>query len=275
MCRSMFLNKLCRSSPGEWSLCSFPAPSGGLPSCSTSHTWTSENFIEITQLASVQLVTSVSLLAREQAITISAPNSQSRGLLNECASMVKSAALRAFGGEVVQQDVSANAALLSAERDNSGSKFQPKPVARRNVTDPSERSEAASTDSAVFSIPEPMLRVQRCEGETWQILPSASAFWDILDLAPAHGPKKVKALCLYPENEGLLNHISRFVDSITMTWHSGRLGTHDLLHDPDVGDSFVPVRLATCLSLGSAIDSYRSACLQLGKDIVHYILHRS
>jgi len=169
----------------------------------------------------------------------------------------------------MQQDVLANAALQSTKKDKSIFKFQPKPVQNRKRTEQAETT-ATLSESAIFSIPAPMLRVQRCDNEPWELLPTACPFWNMLDLAPTHGPKSIKAFCLYPASQGLLRQVTEFMHDLKTAWQSSRLGSLRLWDDPDVDSAFVPVQLELGVSIQSAIDSYRSACLQLGKHTLRH-----
>jgi len=265
----MFLHMLTRSSHMDWSLSSFPAPSGKLRICNTSSTWTPESFIETAQLASAQLVTSTSpFMPRCPGGMSSLSGLQDNLVLAECTNLIRSCLVQAFDAEAVQQDVFVNSAIQSINKQPSSQKFQPKPVPRRNIIDQADRSD--NSDAVrVYDIPAPMLRVQRCENELWDLLPPAYAFWQMLDLAPVRGPKTVKALFLYPDNMGLRMQLIRFTNMLKIVWQGSRLGSHDILYDPHVNNGWIPVRMEFGKSLKAAINAYRSECLKLGTCFIH------
>lgn len=264
MYHSMFLNMLCRSSPVDWSLSSFPAPTGKLPICTTASTWTPESFIETAQLASTQLVTSTSPFMQRDTGGLSSFSSLQKNLVvAQCADLIRNCLLQAFDTEAVQQDVFVNTAIQSINKQPSTQKFQPKPVPRRNIVDQADRSDNSEA-ARVFNIPAPMLRVKRCENEIWELLPPAYTFWHMLDLAPLRGPKTVRALFLYPDNLGLRMQVIRFKDMLNIGWQDGRLGSHEVLYDPHLVNGLIPVQVEFGKSLKSAINAYKLGCLQLG-----------
>lgn len=264
----MFLNMLCRSSPADWSLSAFPAPSGPLSACKTSQTWNSEDFVQIAQLASAQLISSSNLAPNH--CTGSWPPLELQDIVSpaKCVSVLNSSSCEALRTEVCELDVIGNATLESIIRQPSTAKFQPKPVLLRKAAEQRDLSEVSTSDSAVFGIPPPMLRVQRHGNEIWELSPPACAFWDVLDLAPVHGPKHVRALCVYPENLDVLRNVTQFFRVLSTAWQNGRLGNHELLKDIHVGRSLIPVSLQSSTSLRSAVEGYRLACLELGMSMI-------
>ncbi|KAL8422295.1 hypothetical protein RB596_002868 [Gaeumannomyces avenae] len=92
----------------------------------------------------------------------------------------------------------------------------------------------------LFQIPPPQFELRRHETRL-SLLPSCTDFWESLGLGPSQGPKDVLAVCVFPEWEGLLDHVDNFLNRTRTVYDSLKLGSFERL--PTVGglsDGLVP-----------------------------------
>jgi mediator of RNA polymerase II transcription subunit 13 len=82
-------------------------------------------------------------------------------------------------------------------------------------------------------------------------MPSVTAFWDTLGLSPSHGPKHIKALCVFPENRISADKVLYFMEALHRTWSRDRLGSQEMLQIPAISEGLIPVHTSAS-SLDSA-----------------------
>ncbi|EFX01052.1 hypothetical protein CMQ_5994 [Grosmannia clavigera kw1407] len=82
----------------------------------------------------------------------------------------------------------------------------------------------------VFHIPTPHVEIQRHEW-TLSLAPTAIDFWDTLALEPLHGSKEIRAVCVYPDFDGLDDEVNGFLNRMRIVYESLRLGSHDRLSE--------------------------------------------
>ncbi|KAK5163887.1 mediator of RNA polymerase II transcription subunit 13 [Saxophila tyrrhenica] len=133
-----------------------------------------------------------------------------------------------------------------------------------------------------FPIPPPYVRVQR-GADAWEMLPPAVDFWNALSLGPANGAKDMTSIIVLPDNADLASSAQDFMRSFSRAYESCKLGIcepEDALSLPDPGDEedgsaylsyengVLKFRdTADAPPIESAMNSYRTACEQIGKAI--------
>lgn len=91
----------------------------------------------------------------------------------------------------------------------------------------------------------PSVAIRRNES-TLSILPTAIEFWEVLGLEPLHGTKDIKAVCVFPDFEGLAEEVSGFLSRMHIVYESLRLGSHELLPSKyNVVDGMMPIDVAS------------------------------
>ncbi|KAK7569712.1 mediator complex subunit 13 C-terminal-domain-containing protein [Phyllosticta citricarpa] len=146
----------------------------------------------------------------------------------------------------------------------SSAKVQPRPIQRRNQSDPHA--------NLFFSIATPHIRLNRGD-DLWDVLPPALSFWEPLGLAPASGSKNIVAYSVYPANPDLNDAVSGFLDSISMAYEAAKFGSH--LRGPALdcseGEGLVPASFSNIdgdvwrMTAQSCIQAMRDACATLGR----------
>ncbi|OAA61098.1 Mediator complex, subunit Med13 [Niveomyces insectorum RCEF 264] len=81
-----------------------------------------------------------------------------------------------------------------------------------------------------FPVPTPHVELRRNESAL-SIMPTAVEFWEVLGLEPLHGAKDIKAVCLYPNYDGLAEEVGNFIGRMRIVYESLRLGSHEPLSD--------------------------------------------
>ncbi|KAK8182428.1 mediator complex subunit 13 C-terminal-domain-containing protein [Phyllosticta citribraziliensis] len=150
------------------------------------------------------------------------------------------------------------------EHPVSSAKTQPRPIQRRNQSDPH--------GNLFFSISTPHIRLNRGD-DLWDVLPPALSFWEPLGLAPASGPKNIVAYSVYPANPDLNDAVSGFLDSISMSYEAAKFGSHirGPALDNSEGDGLVPATISNVdgdawrITAHSCIQAMRDACATLGR----------
>ncbi|GAP88401.1 putative mediator subunit Med13 [Rosellinia necatrix] len=82
--------------------------------------------------------------------------------------------------------------------------------------------------SNLFPVPPPRFEMRRYESRL-SVLPSSISFWESLGLSPTHGAKDVRALCLFPSQEGLSDSMLVFTERLRSTYESLKLGSFSRL----------------------------------------------
>ncbi|CAK7219194.1 hypothetical protein SBRCBS47491_003763 [Sporothrix bragantina] len=80
----------------------------------------------------------------------------------------------------------------------------------------------------LFPAPAPLVGIRRNESAL-SIKPTGIEFWEVLGLEPLHGPKDIRAVCAYPNYQGLSNDVSSFLARMRIVYESLRLGSHEPL----------------------------------------------
>ncbi|CAK7265406.1 hypothetical protein SEPCBS119000_001494 [Sporothrix epigloea] len=80
----------------------------------------------------------------------------------------------------------------------------------------------------LFPASTPQIGVRRNES-VLSIKPTGIEFWEVLGLEPLHGAKEVRAVCAYPDYQGLSNDVGSFLTRMQIVYESLRLGSHELL----------------------------------------------
>lgn len=93
---------------------------------------------------------------------------------------------------------------------------------------------------ATFALPAPHLQVRRADSKL-TVLPSAIPFWENLGLGPSKGGKDIKAVCIYPDGEGMAENIDAFLEHTRSAYESGKLGSHDRFTHTDIPKGLVPI----------------------------------
>ncbi|KAI0477791.1 mediator complex subunit 13 C-terminal-domain-containing protein [Xylariaceae sp. FL0804] len=78
--------------------------------------------------------------------------------------------------------------------------------------------------SNLFQIPSPHFELRRYESKL-SVLPSSVSFWESLGLSPSQGGKDVKAICIFPNREGLADGMLHFTDRLGSIYESLKLGS--------------------------------------------------
>ena len=113
----------------------------------------------------------------------------------------------------------------------------------------------------------PLLRLQRYDS-LLEVSSSALAFWEALGLAPANGPKNVRAYCICPDTEDHRELIDHLLISTTVAYESCKFGAHS--RGRDFGrykDGIIPAHMTG--NIGSPImsDDLQEFFITLGTDL--------
>ncbi|KAK5124892.1 hypothetical protein LTR85_001082 [Meristemomyces frigidus] len=148
---------------------------------------------------------------------------------------------------------------------------------------PPHRAESMAVGTAdIFSLPTPFIRVQRGP-DTYEMSASVLAFWNEMSLAPASGPKDIRAFCVLPNNEDLRGLAEGFMREIGSAYENCKLGSHVHVRDvddedelDDYEDGLMPVQCdeGEENSVKGAIWAFRRACPGLGDFLAQRISHQ-
>lgn len=136
---------------------------------------------------------------------------------------------------------------------------------------PPQRADSMAPGPEIFSLPAPYVKIQRGK-DNWEMLPTCLPFWETLCLAPASGPKHIRAFCVFPDNNDLQQLLERFMADMGTAYEGCKLGTHvhhrnasakDTLDNFE--DGMAPVELPDEVSLEAALRSYATTCSTLGR----------
>ena len=84
----------------------------------------------------------------------------------------------------------------------------------------------ASASPFILNADTPNLRVLRRD-KVMELSATALQFWEELGLSPSLGPKDVTGFCIYPSIDMVRRGIESFMDVLSLTYQSLRLGMHD------------------------------------------------
>ncbi|KAF2718434.1 hypothetical protein K431DRAFT_136976 [Polychaeton citri CBS 116435] len=218
----------------------------------------------------------ISQLIAEQAVTTTGAMAASFGGLNqhmdydeaflECRSTLYTVALNSIH-ELIQGTTSCDMIKLALIKEALPMRSNSTAAGKGQPPRAPQRAEAMAAGPDVIFVPPPYVRVQR-GGSHWEMLPPALAFWDTLSLAPASGPKDVRAFCVLPSNRDLRRLAKEFLCQLGMIYESCKFGSHELKieEERDLGgppDSLVSVHNDDD-DLQSAVKSYVNVCRDLG-----------
>jgi len=249
----MFLRMVCRSSPADWSLTNFPFPNFRSRISKAISSLRPAESIEVSQLVSAQLSTST----LDHGEHFKDPYLVEASVVEQSVTLLRSVLEQALGSadEPIQQDPLLSCAIDSVVLPVKTSKFQPKPVVRREKASGHPASTRADLSTSMFDIPVPNIRLQRGQ-EAWEFFPSVTTFWDTLGVSPAHGPKHIKALCVFPENKIPADKVLFFMEALNRTWSRDRLGSHEMLETLAIPEGLIGVNTSDTDTLGSAMKEY-------------------
>lgn len=80
----------------------------------------------------------------------------------------------------------------------------------------------------LFPASTPHIGIRRNESAL-SIKPPGIEFWEVLGLEPLHGAKDIRAVCAYPDYQGLADDVGNFLARMRIVYESLRLGSHELL----------------------------------------------
>ncbi|KAL1898606.1 hypothetical protein Sste5346_003510 [Sporothrix stenoceras] len=119
----------------------------------------------------------------------------------------------------------------------------------------------------LFAAPTPLVGIRRNESAL-SIKPTGIEFWEVLGLEPLHGPKDIRAVCAYPNYQGLSNDVSSFLSRMRIVYESLRLGSHEQLSSKgSVADGMVAFN--SQLSSSSPLSQSSPGAEFSGVDQVH------
>lgn len=144
-----------------------------------------------------------------------------------------------------------------------------KPILRPGTRPLSTGGQASQKESS-FSIPPSRMLVQRADN-LMEISSAALKFWEELGLAPCSGPKNVRAFCVFPMSQMIQRAAENFLQTISGTYQSFRLGSHSVGDELDeFSDGLVPVKFEGS-SMEDNMKRIDEVCEQLGMSTVGYI----
>ncbi|TKA68221.1 hypothetical protein B0A49_09252 [Cryomyces minteri] len=153
----------------------------------------------------------------------------------------------------------------------SSLKAPPRTMIRRQLTgstDNTDQTNATNDSNAIFAIPHVYVRVQRAE-TSWELLPSALAFWEPLGLAPVSGAKDVAAYAIYPFSLEIESLIDQFLDNMRNVYESCKLGSHT--RGPELPDGIyegmAPVEAGDEVNFQTAVEAIRETCVHVGSSL--------
>ena len=140
----------------------------------------------------------------------------------------------------------------------------------RPATKPLGTGGQAPQREFTFSIPPSRILVQRADN-LMEISSVALKFWEELGLAPCSGPKNVRAFCVFPMSQMVQRAAENFLQTISGTYQSFRLGSHSVGDELDeFSDGLVPVKFEGS-SMEDNMKRIDEACEQLGMSRWSYI----
>ena len=163
-----------------------------------------------------------------------------------------------------------NCAFVGEEHKANAPTTRPaaRPMIKKQDSTKGFQENETRASHSIFSIPVPSVRVRR-GGVSMDVSSTALRFWEELGLSPFLGPKDVIAFCIYPDTLMLRRGASLFLDSMSQTYLSFRLGSHSSGHSTlqDYPFGLVPTTLPQPINRNYFAD-LRSACEKLGRSLV-------
>ncbi|MCJ1245369.1 mediator of RNA polymerase II transcription subunit 13 [Trapelia coarctata] len=103
----------------------------------------------------------------------------------------------------------------------------------------------APSSASIFNLDTPNVRVLRGDS-LMELSATGLHFWEELGLNPCLGPKSITGYCVYPHTEMIHRGVASFMDLMSMTYQSLRLGTHLWGHETmsEFSEGFVSVALS-------------------------------
>ncbi|GAM89782.1 hypothetical protein ANO11243_078210 [Dothideomycetidae sp. 11243] len=99
----------------------------------------------------------------------------------------------------------------------------PRPTPKRSAT----VHGSSAFGQQLFPLHSPYVRLRRTDA-TWEMLPSAVAFWEVLGLEPIHGPKDIVADLVMVGSEDFRDSCLVFFRDMQYCYETCKLGQHDL-----------------------------------------------
>ena len=124
-----------------------------------------------------------------------------------------------------------NYALVGEEHKTNVSVPRPasRPMIKKYEFGKASQDSEPKPAPSIFHIPIPSIRVRR-GGVPMDISSTALLFWEELGLSPFLGSKDITAFCIYPNTPMLQQGAGLFLNSISQTYLSFRLGSHSSGH---------------------------------------------
>ena len=120
------------------------------------------------------------------------------------------------------------------------------------------------SSASIFKLDPPNMRVLRGDA-LMELSATGLQFWEELGLSPCLGPKNITGYCVYPQTEMIHRGVTSFMDLMSMTYQSLRLGSHRWGHEVmnEFSRGFVSVPVITDSMIVSPV-SIAIACERLG-----------
>ena len=139
---------------------------------------------------------------------------------------------------------------------------------------PPPRVDPTALGPDVLPLMASFIRANRSES-SWEMAPTALAFWEALGLGPVSGPKDIRLFCIAPENTALEDPVAEFLRNLKAAYEGCKFGS--MAVGVEIGNSspredvdyLHPVTLEgpTVPSLAAAMQAYWNACSILGSEL--------
>jgi mediator of RNA polymerase II transcription subunit 13 len=116
---------------------------------------------------------------------------------------------------------------------------------QRRIDSARGSSDNMGSSTPIFPIDIPTIQALRGEN-LMELTATGLQFWDELGLSPSLGPKDIMAFCIYPNTQMVHRGVISFMEQLSMTYQSLRLGTHDWGNGniKDFTEGFAPVPIS-------------------------------
>lgn len=250
------------------------SPSRNLPNSETKLPPVSEllelnklDLVYVAQLASEQAISTVGYLTSTSASSTLSPDDDDHTMLSSVESLMENT-VNCILPEIHKCDISKLALVKEPPpRPSVNPGKAPQPPR------PLHREGSMQLGPDYFTIPPPYIRIQR-SSDTWEMLPPALSFWSALGLGPANGSKNIRTIAVMPGNEDLSTTVRTFMDDLSSTYESWKLGNvkdmNDFAAEMEEFDAYEEGLVLVGLdeephSVANAIKAYASVCTDLGK----------
>ncbi|KAI9708607.1 MAG: mediator of RNA polymerase II transcription subunit 13 [Bogoriella megaspora] len=157
-------------------------------------------------------------------------------------------------------DLSTFSSFQDVAAESSSSKPAQRPGLPRRLTET-----PISSTGRLFRLSPPFIRLQRAE-TALEVLPTATHFWDSLNLGPISGPKDVSAFCIYPSGIRNPQELFNFFDCLGNVYESRRLGTHMMRHgDQDANMHLIAYDFEGISPVSEQVRRIQSVCTGFGR----------